>query len=52
VHAGGSPARRTVVAGRVLVRDGVMLQDDAALAARVQQHADALHRWRRADTIV
>jgi 5-methylthioadenosine/S-adenosylhomocysteine deaminase len=52
VHAGGTPARRTVVAGRVLVRDGILLRDDPALAARVQQHADALDRWRRADTSV
>jgi hypothetical protein len=29
-----------------------MLQDDPSLGARVQQHADALNRWRRADTIV
>lgn len=50
VHAGGSPACRTVVAGRVLVRDGILLHEDAALAARVQQHADGLHRWRRTDT--
>lgn len=50
VHAGGSPARRTVVAGRVLVRDGVLLREDPALATRVQQHADTLARWRRADT--
>ncbi|MHB0963648.1 MAG: amidohydrolase family protein [Gemmatimonadaceae bacterium] len=52
VHAGGSPARRTVVAGRVLVRDGVLLHDDPSLATRVQGHAKALDRWRRADTIV
>lgn len=52
VHSGGSPARRTVVAGRVRVRDGVVLQDDPSLAARVQRHADALDRWRRADTSV
>lgn len=52
VHAGGTPARRTVVAGRVLVRDGVPLHEDAMLAARVQESADALDRWRRADTRV
>jgi 5-methylthioadenosine/S-adenosylhomocysteine deaminase len=50
VHAGGTPARRTVVAGRVLVRDGALVHDDPALASRVQQHANALGRWRRADT--
>lgn len=47
VFAGGNPALRTVVAGRVLVRDGVLLQHDAALSRRVQQAADALGRWRR-----
>ncbi|MDP1889937.1 MAG: amidohydrolase family protein [Gemmatimonadaceae bacterium] len=52
VHAGGSPSRRTVVAGRVLVRDGVILQHDPSLVTRVQAHADALDRWRRADTSV
>ena len=52
VHAVGSPSRRGVVAGRVLVRDGVLLHDDPTLATRVQCHADALDRWRRADTIV
>ncbi|MHB8839220.1 MAG: amidohydrolase family protein [Gemmatimonadaceae bacterium] len=49
VHAGGAPARRTVVAGQLCVRDGVVLREDAALAHRVQLHADALGRWRRAD---
>jgi len=49
VHAGGTPALRTVVAGRILVRDGAVLQEDPALAPRVQQTADALQRWRRAD---
>ncbi len=52
VHAGGIPARRTVVAGRVRARDGVVLHDDHALASRVQRQADALGRWRRADPIV
>jgi len=51
VHAGGAPARRTVVAGRLRVRDGVVLHDDPALGARVQRVADALGRWRRADPI-
>ncbi len=51
VHAGGTPALRTVVAGRVRVRDGVVLQHDASLTERVRQSADALARWRRADTI-
>jgi 5-methylthioadenosine/S-adenosylhomocysteine deaminase len=49
VHAGGTPAMRTVVAGRILVRDGVVLHEDASLAQRVQRSADALGRWRRAD---
>lgn len=49
VHARGTPALRTVVAGRILVRNGAVLQQDATLSERVQQHADALGRWRRAD---
>ncbi len=47
VHAGRTPARRTVVAGCLRVRDGTILHDDPALAQRVQQHADVLGRWRR-----
>ena len=47
VHAGGTLARRTVVAGCLRVRDGVILHDDPALAARVQLQANALGRWRR-----
>ncbi len=50
LHAGGIPARRTVVAGRVLVRDGVALGYDRALAGRVQQTAAALGRWRREES--
>ncbi|MDQ8154459.1 MAG: amidohydrolase family protein [Gemmatimonadota bacterium] len=51
VHAGGTPARRTVVAGRLLVRDGEVLHQDPGLASRVQASADALGRWRRSDPI-
>ncbi len=49
LHAGGIPARRTVVAGQVRVRDGQVLNEDTTLATRVQSHADALGRWRRAN---
>lgn len=42
-------ARRVVVAGRLRVRDGVVLHDDPSLATRVQDRADALARWRRHD---
>ncbi len=52
LHAGGIPARRTVVAGRLLVRDGVMLNEDPSLGSRVQNVADALGRWRRANPVV
>jgi cytosine/adenosine deaminase-related metal-dependent hydrolase len=51
VHAGGTPARRTVIAGRLRVRDGEVLHEDPQLAARVQASADALGRWRRSDPI-
>jgi len=51
LHAGGTPAVRTVVAGRVLVRDGVALHHDRALTERVQETADALDRWRRSDPV-
>jgi len=51
VHAGRAPARRTIVAGQLRVRDGTVLHDDPGLAARVQQRADALGRWRRANPI-
>jgi len=33
------------VAGRVLLRDGRLVDEDRALASRVQASADALHRW-------
>jgi 5-methylthioadenosine/S-adenosylhomocysteine deaminase len=49
VHAGGFPALRTVVAGRLLVRDGAVLEADATLPLRVQQTAQSLQRWRHAD---
>ena len=49
LHAGGTPALRTVVAGRVRVRDGVALGHDRTLTERVQQTAAALGRWRRED---
>lgn len=51
VNAGALVARRVVVAGRVRVRDGVVLHDDPSLAERVQDRADALARWRRDDPI-
>lgn len=51
VHAHAPVARRVVVAGTVRVRDGVVLHDDPTLVARVQDRADALARWRRADPI-
>jgi 5-methylthioadenosine/S-adenosylhomocysteine deaminase len=47
VHAGGTPAIRTVIAGQLRVRDGVVLGADRGIAPRVQRHADALRRWRR-----
>jgi hypothetical protein len=49
LHAGGTPALRTVVAGRVRVRGGVALDHDHTLTARVQETAAALGRWRRED---
>jgi 5-methylthioadenosine/S-adenosylhomocysteine deaminase len=45
---GGAAASLVVVAGRVLVRDGWVLGEDPALAARVQASSDALDEWRRA----
>ena len=41
----GSPASFVAVAGRTLVRDGVLLDADAALARRVQESADRLQAW-------
>ena len=49
VNADGRVARRVVVAGRVRVRDGVVLHDDASLAARVHDRAEAVARWRGRD---
>jgi len=43
--------RRVVVAGQLRVRDGVVLHDDASLAARVHDGAEALARWRHRDPI-
>lgn len=51
LHARVLQARRVLVAGRLRVRDGVVLHDDDALAGRVQAHADALGRWRRANPL-
>jgi len=42
---GGRRARFVCVAGRPLVRDGVLLNARAGLAARVQASADALRDW-------
>lgn len=44
-------ARRVVVAGHLRVRDGIVLHDDASLAVRVRNGAEALARWRRRDPI-
>jgi cytosine/adenosine deaminase-related metal-dependent hydrolase len=44
-------ARRVVVAGKLRVRDGVVLHDDALLVARVRDGAEALARWRHRDPI-
>jgi 5-methylthioadenosine/S-adenosylhomocysteine deaminase len=41
----GTPALRTVVAGRVVARDGRALADDAALTARVNAAATRLAEW-------
>ena len=41
----GRAARFVSVAGRVLLRDGVLVEDDAALGERVQRSADALATW-------
>lgn len=42
----GTPASFVAVAGRVRVRDGVLVDGDPALPARVQRTADRLHEWR------
>jgi 5-methylthioadenosine/S-adenosylhomocysteine deaminase len=41
----GTPACYVVVAGRPIVRDGVLLDADSALARRVQESADRLQAW-------
>jgi 5-methylthioadenosine/S-adenosylhomocysteine deaminase len=41
----GTPASFVAVAGRPLVRDGVLLDADSALARRVQESADRLQAW-------
>jgi 5-methylthioadenosine/S-adenosylhomocysteine deaminase len=43
---GGSAATLVVVAGRVLVRDARLVEEDTGLATRVQAAADALRAWR------
>ena len=42
----GTPASFVAVAGRPLVRDGVLLDADPSLARRVQESADRLQAWR------
>ncbi len=41
----GMPARLVTVAGRVLVRDGALVDRDAGLPQRVQLTADRLQQW-------
>ncbi len=41
----GAPAAFVAVAGRVVVRNGALVQDDPALSARVQHAADRLQEW-------
>jgi 5-methylthioadenosine/S-adenosylhomocysteine deaminase len=41
----GTPATFVAVAGRTLVRDGVLLDADPALPDRVQRAADRLGDW-------
>jgi hypothetical protein len=41
----GTPASFVAVAGRVLVREGALMDADAALPARVQRTADLLRAW-------
>ena len=45
----GTPASFVAVAGRPLVRDGVLIDADATLAARVQKSADRLGEWLHSD---
>ena len=46
----GARAAFVAVAGEVLVRDGRLRREDPELPRRVQQSADALAAWRRADS--
>ena len=41
----GARAKFVAVAGRVLVRDGRLLDEDCELASRVQRTGEALHVW-------
>lgn len=50
LFAGGAPTLRTVVAGQVLVRGGVVADEDPALSRRVQHVANALQSWRRSES--
>src|SRR6185436_8636946 len=49
VFASTRQARFVAVAGRVLVSDGSLVDEDSSLAARVQESADALSRWLSAE---
>jgi cytosine/adenosine deaminase-related metal-dependent hydrolase len=41
----GTPVSLVAVAGRVLVRDGIVLDADSSLARRIQESADRLQAW-------
>jgi len=41
----GTPASFVAVAGRPLVRNGLLLDADSSLARRVQESADRLQAW-------
>ena len=41
----GTPASQVAVAGRLLVRDGAVLDADPSLARRIQESADRLQAW-------
>jgi 5-methylthioadenosine/S-adenosylhomocysteine deaminase len=41
----GTPASHVAVAGRLLVRDGALLDADSSLARRIQESADRLQSW-------
>ncbi len=53
VHAlaGSATAQLVTVAGRELVRDGRVLQQDAALAGRITALGERLQRWREAHVV-